>query len=185
MGFNSAMLLTVVPQLFLQHFGDVSTDGFFQVFDGGCFDRVDGAVFFEQSPLDDQADAGDVVDFRGGELFAAEFLSQFVGEAVGFVADALDEVEGLRVAREEDAFRWEFGVRSWEKNFFFLLCQADDGDIQVGLFDHFSGDFQLAFAAVDDDEVGDLREGVVGGFFGDLVDEKYGTIETIGTIGIF
>ncbi len=48
------------------------------------------------------ADAGDVVEERTGRLLVAHLRLERVGEAVRLVPDALDQVERLAVARQND-----------------------------------------------------------------------------------
>ena len=100
------------------------------------------------------ANAWNIVE-DGGELaFAAQGTVVGDGETVGFVAHALDEVEGVGLAGQDDG-----GVFVFFEEEFFLLGEAEGGDGGVALFAHgAAGVAELAFAAVDDDEVGQPGE---------------------------
>src|SRR5919199_2815226 len=74
-----------------------SGDGF-ELFEGGVQERFGGAEVVEYLLLAFGADAGEVVQDRGGHGPAAELGVVGVGEAVGLVTDALEEVQFGRVA---------------------------------------------------------------------------------------
>ncbi len=75
---------------------------------------------------------------------------------MGFVAGALEEAAGGVVGVEDD---WGFGVGS--EDFFEAFGEGDDGDLEVEFLEDFDCGAELAFAAVDEEEVGDFGEGFV------------------------
>lgn len=78
-----------------------------------------------------------------------------VGEAVGFVADALHELEGSRAVRQAEGL-WLVG----EEDFLPLLGEADDGHVtQSDGFQIGQGGGELAFAAVHHHQVRNLDGG--------------------------
>ena len=82
--------------------------------------------------------------------FAAEDVVVVLGEAVGFVADVLEEAKRKRVAREFDRVAF-----AGEKDFFFLLGKGEQGrggDFLVA--EGGEGGGELALAAVDEEDVG-------------------------------
>ena len=104
------------------------------------------------------------------------------GEAVGFVADALDQVEALGAAVEAD----RVGRVDLEEEFL-ALGQSGEGDVVDGeVAHHVVGGRDLALAAVDDDEVGDRAPALGVGLFlvlglrgGGVV----GHVEAFGSLG--
>ena len=62
---------------------------------GGVFYGGEGAEVVEEFFLGEFADAVDVVEFGGDEVFVVDEVGVGHGEAVGLVADALDQVEGF------------------------------------------------------------------------------------------
>ena len=75
------------------------------------------------------------------------------GEAVRLVADALDEEERLRIARQEDRV-WAAG----QEQLLVLLGQAGDRrPVMPTSSSAAEGGVELALAAVDDDEIGQGR----------------------------
>ncbi len=111
------------------------------------------------------ADAGDFIEFGGDEFFAAAGAVGGDGEAVGFVAQALQEIQH-RVARGE----LEGGAAGHVEPFAAGIAVGAFGDgdqWQVGdaeFFEHGLGGGELAGAAIDEDEVGPMRVIAVGVF---------------------
>src|SRR5215212_10500621 len=77
-----------------------SGDGF-ELFERGVQECFGGAEVVEYLLFPFGADAGEVVQDRGGHGPAAKFGVVGVGEAVGFVADALEEMQFRRVALQD------------------------------------------------------------------------------------
>ena len=73
---------------FLRHAG-----GGFEVDEARAFNAAGAAEMVEQGAFAGGADAGDFVEFAGDEGFGAAGAVGGDGEAVGFVAQALQEVE--------------------------------------------------------------------------------------------
>ena len=74
-----------------------------------------------------------------------------VGKAVGFVADALQELERAAVVGKLERLRAAGAI-----DFFEFFGQTDDGDfVEAELLQLAAGGAELALAAVDDDEVGE------------------------------
>lgn len=83
--------------------------------------------------------------------FAAQYVVVVLGEAVGFVADVLEEAQAGVVAGEADGFGAGLGVDE-----FFLFGEGDDhGGFDVHGFEDVHGGVELAEAAVDEDDVGE------------------------------
>ena len=70
------------------------------------------------------------------------------GKAVGFVADGLQQLEFRRVMAEDDGI-----AAASNEDFFDALGQTDDRRFAASLADDRQGRMELAFAAVDDDQV--------------------------------
>ena len=98
-----------------------------------------------------RADADDVVENGDQVALAAQLAMIGDGEAVRLVANALDEVERLAVARQDDRLTLALLEDELE-----LLGEADDGHIFVAArpADNLERRRELPLAAVDDDEVG-------------------------------
>src|SRR5215213_4403734 len=64
---------------------------FGDLFEGGEAEALDAAEFFEEGGFAALADAGEFVEDAFGNAFEAELGVVGVGEAVGFVADALEK----------------------------------------------------------------------------------------------
>src|SRR5215203_3830733 len=77
-----------------------SWDGL-QFFERGVQERFGGTEVVEYLLLAFGADAGEVVEDRGGHGPATELGVVGVGEAVGLVSDALEEVQFGRVALQD------------------------------------------------------------------------------------
>ena len=93
---------------------------------------------------------GSVVEHRADLGLRAQLAVVGDGEAVRLVAQALHEVEGLRVGRQHD----RLGA-SGQEHLLALLGQADERQVvQAELIEHLAGGADLALAAVDDDQVG-------------------------------
>ena len=122
------------------------------MFEGGGAEALDAAEFFEEGGFAAFADAGEFVEDALGNFFEAEFGVVGVGEAMGFVADALEEFEGAGVVIEAEGIDF-----AGAEDFFVFLGEADDGDVGEAEFGEFrAGGVELAFAAIDEDEVGDV-----------------------------
>jgi hypothetical protein len=71
------------------------------IFFGGLFQGADAAEVFEEALAGDGAYAGDFVEFAGAVAHLAALAVVGDGEAVGFVADLLDDVQDGRAAVED------------------------------------------------------------------------------------
>lgn len=69
-----------------------------------------------------RADAGDILQRRMHARLLAQIAVMGDAEAVGFIADALNEMQRRRLAVEQNAL---FLIR--QEDFFQLLCQANIG----------------------------------------------------------
>ena len=77
-----------------------------------------------------------------------------VGPAVGFVANALEEFQGAAFVGDEEGFAFFRAI-----DFLAFFGEADDGDAaEAEALEFGHGHGELAFAAVDDDEVGEGDE---------------------------
>ncbi len=90
-------LLQVVFDALGDFRGDTRRGG--QLLEGGLADGLQRAKVAEQPLAARRADAGDFIQHGGHAEFGALLAVGGDGKAVGLVADALDEVEPLRVAR--------------------------------------------------------------------------------------
>lgn len=115
----------------------------------GFADAGDGAEFFQEQGFAAGGHAGAVVE---GAFFHAAAVEEFViavGEAVGFVADALEEFEGSAVVGDEERFGF-----AGKEDFLALFGEADDGNfLKAECAELFQRAGELAFSAVDDDEI--------------------------------
>lgn len=149
---------------------------------GGCglANFGDGLEVLEESGFAAWGDAGAVVE----EAFAHAALEEEgvvgIGEAVGFVADALEELEGALVVGDEEG-EWVAG----EEDFFALFGEADEGELgEADGFELGEGGAELSFAAVDDDEVGEVDGGEI--FAGEAaLGVDGGFLGVLGDFGIF
>ena len=121
-----------------------------QVLQRGRGNAGDGAVVEQQALLGLLADALDIAQGAVDGRFGAEVAMEGDAEAVGFVADLLQDAEGLRVPVDEKGI----GVADAD-HLLEALSQTDDGhpveDIQ--LQQRLVGEFKLALTAVDDDQL--------------------------------
>lgn len=134
--------------------GDVGGDagGGGDLFEGGGAEAVEGVEAVEEAFAAAGADAGDAIEDGGGAGFSAALAVAGIGEAVGFIAGALDEEEAFGTGGEED----RSGLAG-DKNFFFSFGEAGDGDlgVEAEFLEDVEGDAELAFAAIDEEEVGE------------------------------
>lgn len=93
--------------------------------------------------------ARNIVEYGSELTLAAQRTVVGDGEAVAFVAHALDEIEGVGLARQDDRFVFVF----FEEKLF-LFGESEGWNVCIALFAHgAAGVAELAFAAVDDDEI--------------------------------
>ena len=133
-------------------FGGFAGDDLGEGVEAGALEVGDAAEFAEELAGGGWADAGDIAESGLGLAFAAAEAVEGDGEAVGFVADLLDEVEDRVVAVELDGLVF----LAVEVEDLFLFGDAgerlvDDGEGLEG----FGGSLELADAAVDEDEAGE------------------------------
>ena len=83
--------------------------------------------------------------------FSPENVVIVLGEAMGFVADVLEEAQAGVVAGEADGFGASLGV----DEFFFFGEGDDHGGFDVHGFEDVHGGVELAEAAVDQDDIGE------------------------------
>lgn len=118
--------------------------------DAGDLDFLDGSKVLEEGSFAHFAHAGKFVKKALGDFFQAETGVVGVGEAVGFVADALEEFESAGMTAEAKGKR---SVR--QVNFFEFFCQTNDGNLFQSQFLKFAkSGIELAFASVNKNEVG-------------------------------
>ena len=91
---------------------------------GGFFEAGDAAEFFQQEPLFVSGHAGAVVEQAFLHAAAVEQGVVAVGEAVGLVADALEQLERAAVVRDADGL-----LAAGDEDFLVLLGEADDGQV--------------------------------------------------------
>jgi hypothetical protein len=121
------------------------------------FEGADAAEVLEEALAGDGAYAGDGVEFAGAVAHLAAFAVVGYGEAVGFVADLLDDVEDGAAAVEDD------GVVLLAVDVDDLFALGDGGQRLGGeadLVEGVGGGVELAEAAVDQDEAGERLVGV-------------------------
>jgi hypothetical protein len=130
------------------------------LFSGGVFDPVNGTKRVQQRFAAGGADARDHVQARGQALLRSAFAVSGDGEAVGFVADTLHQVQSLGVALEEDRV-----VPAGDEQFLLAFSQPGHGDRveQVVGLQHGGRPAELTLAAVDQQQVRQDGEGWVGG----------------------
>ena len=93
-----------------------------------------------------------MVEDRDEVALAAQLAMVGDGEAVRLIADALDEVERLAVARQHDRVALALAEHELE-----LLGEADDGDVRMTRApDDLKRRGELPLAAVDDNEIRQL-----------------------------
>ena len=135
-------------------FGEFSADaaGGGDLVGAGATEPGDAAKTLEEELFAVLGDAGAIVEEAFGDAPFHEQLVVAVGEAVGFIADALQELEGAAVVGEADGNRPPGAVDLFE-----FFGEADDGEfVQAEALELAAGGAELAFSAIDDDEVGEL-----------------------------
>ncbi len=106
---------------------------------------------FEDRGAADFSESGEIVEDRFADEAAAEIGVEGVGEAVGFVAGALEETEAGIAGGEVERVAFV-----GEDDGFFFFGEADEGRrFEVEDKEGFEGGVDLTFAAVDDDEIGE------------------------------
>lgn len=126
-------------------------DNFAQI--GGCrrADSGHAAETREKLARAGGADARDVFEFGVQRAFRAALSVEADGEAMGFVADLLHQMQDRRVVIEAHGLV----LLSQDVENFFLLGDGRDGLIDDGEFvERGRSGVQLAEAAVDEDEAG-------------------------------
>ena len=114
-------------------------------------DGADAAEMLEQTLAGAFADAGDFQQFGFAVAHLAALAMESDGEAVGFVADHLHQVQHGRVAVEHD------GIVFLAEDVDDLFFLGDGGERLVGdaqIFEGLGGGVKLAQAAVDEDQAG-------------------------------
>lgn len=114
-----------------------------QLFFRGVAHGVEGIEGFPECLAPFGADALNLVQDGNQVVFAQAFAMVCDGEAVRFVADMLDYVQGRRGLVQEDAVAPPF-----QENLLFPLGEADDLDVDAQAADDFQGRRKLPFAAV-------------------------------------
>lgn len=109
----------------------------------GIAHGIEGSKGFPKRLAPFGADAPDLVQDGDQVVFAQAFAMVCNGEAVRFVADMLDDVQGRRGLFQQDAV-----APSFQEDFFFPLGQADDLDVDAQAADDLQGRRKLPFAAV-------------------------------------
>src|ERR671910_1107121 len=134
-----------------------SRDGL-ELFEGGVQECFRGAEVGQYLLLALGADTGEIVEDRGGHGPAAELGVVGVGEAVGLVADALEEVQFGGVALQDhrlgptplEDLLLAFGERAQG---YVRLLVAD-----LHLFEDGDDSGELPLSAVEKDQIGRRRE---------------------------
>ena len=103
--------------------GDGGADDGGEGVGGGDADAADAAEVLEEALAGAGADAGDGVEFGLAVAHLAAFAVVGDGEAVGFIADLLDEVEDGGAALEDDGAI--FAAEDVDDLFF--LCDGGEG----------------------------------------------------------
>ena len=80
------------------------------------------------------SNAGNIVEYGSELTLAAQRTVVGDGEAVAFVAHALDEIEGVGLARQDDRFVFVF----FEEKLF-LLGESEGWNVCIALFTHGAG----------------------------------------------
>ncbi len=115
---------------------------------------LDRTVLLEQAGATGRAETGHVVEHRLGHRLAPQLAVVRDGEAVGFVAHLLQQVERLGVARDAHRIGLPGHVHLFEP-----LGEAGDAmSSRPELLEHAHRDAELALAAVDEHQVGRVRE---------------------------
>ena len=136
----------------------------FQIFFTGGNDAAQAAEAGKQGLAAFAAYAGDVAEGRGNAGFVAFFAVAGDGEAVGFVAHGLQEVQGRAVGRQAEGFAGEREDEFFHAGFAFgAFGDADQGDVQPEFFPYGYGDADLSFAAVNQYDIGPF-DGLAVGF---------------------
>src|SRR3984893_12976546 len=137
------------------------TDAFdlHQVDDRGALDGFQRAEVMQQRAFARRSDAGDLLQAGLAHIAGATRPVRTDGEAMGFIAQPLDEIEhrvarrqleGV-AAREEESFAAGVAVRP--------LGDGDQRHLGAEAGQHFAGGIELAEAAVDQHQVGPRRFG--------------------------
>ena len=122
----------------------------------GLADAADAAEVFQQALAGARADAGDGVEFGVAVAHLAALAVIGDGEAVGLVADLLDQVQHRRAAVEHD----RVGLLAVDVDDLFASWRSTRARagpafrLDADLGQRFGGGVQLAKAAVDEDERG-------------------------------
>ena len=127
---------------------------------GGGLDAGDAAEFFQQALFLGGRDAGAFVEQALAHAAAVEQFVVAVGEAVGLVADALEQLERAAVVRQADRL-----ASAGNEDFLMLLGEADDRQVvQAERAQFLHSHAELALAAIDDDEIrqDDFRAALAG-----------------------
>ena len=98
-----------------------------------------------------RADAGDILQRRVHARLLAQIAVMGDAEAVGFIADALNEMQRGRLAVEQNAL---FLIR--QEDFFQLLCQAEHRNVVTRLEHRFPRKPQLLRSAVNQYQIGQI-----------------------------
>ncbi len=115
---------------------------------------LDRTVLLEQAGSTGGPETGHVVEHRLGHRLAPQLAVVGDGEAVGFVAHLLQQVEGFGVARDAHRIGLSRHVHLFEP-----LGEAGDRDVlEPQLLEHAHRHAQLALAAVDQHQVGRVGE---------------------------
>ena len=122
--------------------------------DAGEPEFLDGSEVFKDGGFAVFAHAGEFVEEAFRDFFQAEASVISVGEAVGFVADALEKFERSGMAAEAEGKR---SVR--QVDFFEFFCQANDRNLfQSQLSEFIQSGVELAFTTGNKNEVGHFGE---------------------------
>ena len=121
-------------------------------------DGLDGAEAAEQGALAHRAQTGDDIETGAQRRLGPAGAVPGDGEAVGLVADPLDQEERGRIAGQDD----RIGLVRPEQ-LLVALGQAEDGNVgQPRLHQHRVGGAELALPTVDEQQVGERREALLG-----------------------
>ena len=97
------------------------------------------------------ADAGDILQRRVHTRLLAQIAVMGDAEAVGFIADALNEMQRGRLAVEQNAL-----LLIRQEDFFQLLCQAEHRNVVTRLEHRFPRKPQLLRPAVNQNQIGQI-----------------------------
>jgi len=119
--------------------------------DGGAAEAGDAAEVLQEDLLPVLGDAGAIVEKALGDAAFHQELVVAVGKAVGFVANALEHFQGAAGVREEERKRVAGAV-----DFLKFFGEADDRQfVQAEALQLAASGGELAFATIDDDEIGE------------------------------